>query len=127
MNRKLLAGSLGMGLILAAAFGIYFMSLSDDKVNPSDKKANLLKVVTVDEIVRHPERFSSSIGVVGTVIKVDESKALFALGCEDACVMMPVRFRGQMPNPDSNIIVYGEITGAEGGRYLFEAQEVKAK
>ncbi|UCE74511.1 MAG: hypothetical protein JSV56_02080 [Methanomassiliicoccales archaeon] len=127
MKKKVLVGIIGIGLLLAAIFVVHIMKPPDDKAKPAQTNANLSKVVDVDEIVRHPDRFRGPIGVSGRVIKLDQAQASFALGCEDACVMVPVRYRGQMPALGSEIVVYGEIKEAEGGRYIFEGQEVKAR
>ena len=127
MKRNLLAAVVGIGLLLVVAFGAYFMKSPGDKSNPSEINADLLKVIDVDEMVRHPDQFEGSIGVAGKVVKVDESKTSFALGCEDACVMMPVRYNGRMPDLESEIVVYGQIKQAEGGKYIFEGQNVEVR
>ena len=127
MKKKFLVGTIRIGLLLAVVFGIYHIKLSYADADQPQINANLpQKIVDIDKIVRHPERFKGPVGVVGKVIKVNESKAFFILGCKDACVRMPVSYRGQMPDQGSEIIVYGEIK-EEGGRYIFEGQVVKAK
>jgi len=103
------------------------MIQSDKTTNTAEKHTVPSKVVEVDEIVRQPSHFKGYIGVIGKVIKVDEPKAFFVLGCEDACVMMPVRYRGQMPKMKTEIVVYGEIRKTDGGGFLFEGQEIKEK
>ena len=141
MKKIFLVGVIGIVVLLAVVFVIYWTVVvrevtterSEQKPSTTDDKGNLkktdvnTKVVDVDEIAKHPDRFKDTIGVVGKVIEVDESKAFFALGCEDACVMIPVKYKGQMPEVESYITVYGEIKEAEGGRYIFEGQEVKAR
>jgi hypothetical protein len=151
MKKNFLVGVIGIVVLLAVVFVIYWTrvvpevnppyppfskgeterseqkpSTTDDKANLTKKDANT-KVVDVDEIVKHPDQFKGTIEVVGKVIEVDESKTFFALGCEDACVMIPVKYKGQMPELESYIIVSGEIKESEGGRYIFEGQEVKVR
>ena len=127
MKKTFLAGMVVIGLLLATVFGIYFMKLRHEKADSPQTRANLSRIVDVDEMVKHPDRFKGFIGVAGKAIKVDESKASFVLGCEDACVMMPVKYRGQIPDLRSDIIVYGEIKETQDGKYIFEANEIKAK
>ncbi|MDI6782686.1 MAG: hypothetical protein QME64_01160 [bacterium] len=125
MKKKTVIGTIGVSLILAVAFGIYLLN----QHHPARLKttSNISTVVNIDAIVQHPGAFKGYIGVSGTVVKVDKSKNFFVLGCKDACMIMPVRFRGEMPHPESEIIVYGEIQEAEGGKYIFDARKVKSK
>ena len=96
-------------------------NLQSENNNPS------IKVINVEEVVRAPEQYRDFLGVEGTVIKVDESKSIFLLGCADACIFMPVKYKDQMPKVESEVIVYGEIKKQEDGRYIFQGKEVKTK
>lgn len=123
MKKKFLIGSIGVLVLLIVILGIYFVSLPNRKNNP----LNLSKVVDVDQVVQHPDRFHGFVGVDGIVIKVDPSKDAFVLGCEDLCIMMPVKYTGQMPDVGCQITVYGEIKQSEDEKFVFEAQEIKTK
>ncbi|MCG3147703.1 MAG: hypothetical protein PCFJNLEI_01144 [Verrucomicrobiae bacterium] len=83
--------------------------------------------LSVDAVVEHPEKFGGPIGVVGRVANVEPASGAFALGCEDACVAMPVKFSGTMPKAGSDVIVRGQIKKESDGRYIFNAESVTAK
>ena len=109
---------------------IYFTNKQPvDKANLPEKKLNSSEIVDVDAVVRQPERFQDYIGVVGKVISthLKDQEQFFVLGCEDACIRMPVLYKGQVPEVGSDVIVYGKIKKANDGRYFFEAQEIKVK
>lgn len=110
-------------LLSIVVLGVYFVRFHNNL--KETKKTPDIKIVGVDEIVSKPLQFKGFIGVVGEVIKVGASKGMFLLGCEDACVMMPVRYKGQMPKLGSSITVFGEVKKQENGKYIFEAEEFK--
>lgn len=83
--------------------------------------------IPLDNVVSYPDKFKGKIRVAGRVAKVDAEKRLVALGCEDACVAMPVKVSGTMPKEGSDVIVHGEIKKDADGRYLFEAESVTPK
>ena len=58
---------------------------------------------------------------------MDTKKNLFMLGCEDACVAMPVKFAGTPPKEGSDVTVRGQITKDAKGRYMFDAEDVTPK
>lgn len=125
MNRFLLIIA-GISLVTMAVLGIQCSKPADDETTQASRNKTLSKVVDIDELVRHPEDFKGFIGVRGTVTQVDESKTAFVLGCEDACVAMTVTFKGQMPAVGTEVTLYGEVTKAEGDRYIFAAQDIRA-
>ena len=127
MKKNFIIGTIGIGLLLVVVFGIYFMRQSGDKNVPQETNVSLSEVLSIDEIARHPDRFKGPAEVVGIVTKVDESETFFFLGCEDACVAVPVRYEGQMPDLGSEVIVSGEIKETEGGRYIIEGQKIKVR
>lgn len=86
-----------------------------------------IKILTPDEVISAPEKYKGTLAVSGTVIKIDESKNTFLLGCEDACLSLPVEYQGPVPEVNSNVIVYGEIKRQENGKYIFLGKEVKKK
>ena len=102
---------------------------AQSQTNTPDNKTTTpdSKVLDVDRVVAHPENFKGTINVEGRVAKVDAKKSLFTLGCEDACVVMPVKFSGAPPKQDSAVIVRGQITKDAKGRYLFDAESVTLK
>lgn len=94
----------------------------DSKTKKHDSPA-----LDVDRVVAHPDQFKGAIGVAGRVAKVDSTNSFFVLGCEDACVAMPVEFSGTLPKEGSDVVVRGEIKKDAQGRYFFEAQNVTQK
>ena len=105
------------------------LSPAQAQTNAPDKKTKApdSKVLDVDKVVAHPDKFKGKIGVAGRVAKVDADKKLLVLGCEDACVVMPVKFSGTMPKTNSDVVVRGQITKDAEGRYLFDAESVTPK
>ena len=86
-----------------------------------------LKVIDVDYIVENPEKYAGVINVEGTVTEVLDDKKFFTLGCEDACVNLPVSFNGDLPKMENNIIVSGEVKKDDDGKFFFEAKEIMYK
>ncbi|MCM8796992.1 MAG: hypothetical protein NC923_03835 [Candidatus Omnitrophica bacterium] len=105
-------------VVLGVCFVRFHNNLKETKKTPD------IKIVGVDEIVSNPLQFRGFIGVVGEVIKVNAAKGMFLLGCQDTCIIMPVRYKGQMPKLGDRITVFGEIK-QEKEKYIFEATEVK--
>lgn len=77
-------------------------------------------IVEIDDVIRNPDGYKGVMGVKGTVIKVDQEKNILFLGCADACVYLPVLYQGKLPDPKSDVVVYGEIKKQENGKYIFE-------
>ena len=128
MKKKFLGGIIGIGLLVGAILGMYLVGNHTEKPNPQSENNNVsIKIVHVEEVAKVPDRYKGFLGVEGTVIEIDESQGVFLLGCADACIFMPVTYKGQMPELKSEIIVYGELSKQEDGRYIFEGTEVKAK
>lgn len=127
MTRKSYVVALVIILIVAVIPGIYLLRRSGEGANLPEANSDKPTVVDVDAIAKRPESFIGTVGVTGKVIKVDESNTSFTLGCDDACIMMPVTYSGAMPEPGSQIVVYGEVKKAEDGRYVFEGNDVKAQ
>ncbi|MEM2145426.1 MAG: hypothetical protein QW279_08690 [Candidatus Jordarchaeaceae archaeon] len=118
MEKKIFIGIAGSAIVLIA-LGIY---LAKQKGG-----SQLDGIIDVDEVVEYPERFTGHISVAGRVIEIEESKGFFILGCEDACVRMPVRYEGHLPEAGKDVFVAGELKKDENGKYFFEAKEVKEK
>ena len=128
MTRKPYILALVIILIVAVIPGIYLLRRSGEGASAPEADADTPAIVDVDMIASHPESFLKGlIGVSGKVVKVDESNTSFALGCDDECLMMPVTYSGTMPELGSQIVVYGQVKEAEGGRYVFAGNDVKAQ
>jgi cytochrome c-type biogenesis protein CcmE len=127
MNKKSI-GIISIAVVLVGVgFGLHWL-LSKESVDKA-RQATVSKVavVDVDEIASQPERFSGTIGVEGPVTDVDEAKSIFALGCEDACIAIPVEYRGRLPKKGTNVIAYGKIKKTPEAKFVFVAHEIEAK
>ena len=128
MKKKFLGGIIGIGLLVGAILGMYLVRNHTEKSNPQSESNSLsVKIVDVEEVAKVPDRYKGFLGVEGTVIRTDESQGIFLLGCADACIVMPVRYRDRMPEVKSEIIVYGEMEKQEDGKYIFDGNEIKTK
>jgi hypothetical protein len=85
-----------------------------------------VRIVSVDDVAESPEKFAGTIAVTGRVTEV-KADGVFTLGCEDACVVVPVKFAGQLPPVGRDVVVHGQIKQGAEGRYLFDAQKVEQK
>jgi len=119
-KRSYQIGVIGIGFVFIVALGIYFMVMDNGKTNIQKSNTELSGILDFDDVVKHPERFNGSIGVIGRVINLDESNTSFILACEDGDTILPISYEGQMPKLDSEITVYGEIKELESGKYIFE-------
>src|SRR3989337_3305188 len=112
-------------VVLLSALLIY------SNVGFKDSTANSLnsevKSIDVDNVVENPEKYSGVINVEGTVKEVFDNKKFFTLGCEDACVNLPVSYKGELPKLESNIIALGEVKKDVDEKYFFDAHEIKYK
>lgn len=128
MKKKIIKVTIGIGLLSVVISGTYLVKNHAEKSNLQSENNNpSIKVIDVEEVVKAPEQYRDFVEVEGRVMKVDESKSIFLLGCEDACIVMPVKYKGQMPEVKSKIIVYGEIRKREDGKYVFQGKKVKTK
>ena len=120
--KKILIGAIGVSLLTVIAGLIYI-------TKPARKMSNQLRntdikipeIVSIDEVIRHPEKFNYPIAVVGIVTEIDKLKSIFYLGCEDVCIVLPVKYKGEMPEVGSNVTIRGEVKKAEGEKYIFKA------
>ena len=127
MNKKSLI-VVGIAIVLlGVGFGLRLFMTKTAENKEARASLSQAKVVNVDAVVGDPEKFPGIIGVEGLVTKSDETGSTFALGCEDACILMPVKFAGQWPKEGTNVIAYGEIKKTEEAKYIFVAQEITAK
>jgi hypothetical protein len=127
MENKSLASVLIALVLLGAGWGVHLLTSKSSEKSGTQTIGNKAKVVNVDDVVSNPEEFGGVIGVEGTVTKVDEANSAFSLGCEDACILMPVKFDGRPPKEGTNVIAYGEVKKTGQAKYIFVAQEIKPK
>ena len=115
---------------------LYFLlaviSVSDWGCSPKELSAKrnpkpLYKIVAIDEMIVSPQQYKGWIGVRGTVKKIYKEKNIFMLGCADACIFMPIRFKGKMPAPENEIVAYGKLKKQNDGKYIFEAKKLDVK
>ena len=114
-------------ILIGAGWGVHWLSSKPSEKSATQPTASKATIVNVDEVVNDPERFSGFVGVEGTITNVDEKNLAFTLGCEDACIKMPVKFSGRLPKEGTDVIAYGEVKKTEQAKYVFIAQEIKAK
>lgn len=114
-------------IILLLSMPFLDLGCGCNKVSSRETTSLSVKVINVDEIVSNPGRYKGFLGIEGIVTKINKSKKIFLLGCEDVCIIMPVRYKGKLPKLKSKIIVYGEIKKQKDGKYFFDGKEVKIK
>ncbi len=119
------------GILIAVALGFCAWTYPVSSTDAPKTDYNGTKTVAVEEVLASPENFTGTIGVIGLVANIDQSKSMFFLGCKSqgavscACAKMPVKYEGQMPTVGSDIVVFGKIITTEEGKYIFEGKEVK--
>lgn len=94
---------------------------------PVAHEAPAAKVVPVDEVAEHPEAFEGRVTVTGRVIDATVGKREFTLGCEDACVKVPVHFSGTLPEAARDVTVHAVLKKDADGRYFLDAEAVDLK
>lgn len=112
-------------VMLLLALLIYSNVSFNNTTNNSERTE--VKLIDVDYVVENPEKYSGVINVEGTVKEIIDDKHFFTLGCEDACVNLPVSYKGNLPKLESNIIALGEVKKDVDGKYFFDAREIKYK
>jgi hypothetical protein len=114
-------------VLMALVLGFYACTYPASSADSN--AADGTKIVAVEEVLGTPEDFSGAMGVSGKVMNIDQAKSMFFLGCKTAsscnCAKMPVKYEGKMPEIGSDIIVFGEITTTDAGKFIFEGKEVK--
>jgi cytochrome c-type biogenesis protein CcmE len=84
------------------------------------------KIIKIDDVIENPENFKGTISVSGIVFNPDKSKKYFEIGCEDACVYLPVQFQGDIPQNKKEIILTGTLI-KDTDKYYFKANNFKEK
>jgi len=119
-------------VIVAISFVVLLLALliySNVGLKTTDASSinSQVKAIDVDYIVENPEKYSGLINVEGTVKEVLDGKKFFTLGCEDACVNLPVSYKGELPKLESDIIAMGKVKKDNDGKFFFDAREIKYK
>ncbi len=112
---------LGLSLVIGCT------KTPEQKNSQITSSADTARVIAVDELASHPEDATGRLAVIGTVSEVSAAQSGFLLGCEDACVSLPVRFKGAIPKVGSEVTVTGVVAKADSDKYVLVAEEVKAK
>ncbi len=84
------------------------------------------KIIKIDDVIESPENFKGTISVSGIVLNTDKSKNYFEIGCEDACVYLPVQYAGELPKDKKEIILTGTLI-KDADKYYFKANNFKEK
>lgn len=124
MKNKVIFGIMGTGLILAAFIVVFPAGTGKDQTESSGEPVDSPMTSEVEDVVKNPGNYKGSINVIGSVIDSDTTNSVFLLGCEDACLVMPVRYAGDLPPVKSRVTVFGEII-RDNGKYLFQAGSLK--
>lgn len=83
-----------------------------------------LPSVTVDEVYARPAAYTEPVRMIGKVVGGDPAGSIVLLGCADACVMLPVRYRGEPPERGTTATAVGKVSKVDG-KFVFEAEEVR--
>ena len=118
-------------ILMTAVLGLCVWTYPVSGTDTSKADYSETEIVAVEKVLASPENFTSTIGVIGKVMSIDQSKSMFFMGCigaiSCACAEMPIKIVGEMPEIGSEVVVYGEITTTEAGKYIFNGQEVKSQ
>ncbi len=112
----------GIALVIAAV--LIFLSRGPNNTSTNSQNAEM-KLISVDKLVESPRKFAGIVSVEGRVTEIIDNKKIFTLGCEDACIGLPVAYKGAMPKLESNIIALGEVKKDVDGKFFFDAKEIK--
>ncbi len=80
-------------------------------------------IVPVENIAFRPYGYPWRIGIRGTVNRILDDRT-FVLGCQDACVAVPVKYEGKIPEVGQDLIIYGKISD-QSGKYTFIAESLR--
>lgn len=92
------------------------------------------KIVDVHDIRKQPASIKGSIGVIGNLQVMNGNSEVYLLtDIKRKCKVMPVFYKGQMPEVGSEIIAYGIIRKVDGTaspdilwfEYFVEAESIK--
>lgn len=131
-NAKVVALVVVIALAVAAGVALGSRRRGDSPATPqaavsAARTAGSNSIVSVDVVAGSPADFVGDVKVSGTVTSVDPAKHSLVLGCSDACVAVPITYRGQLPKPKSNVVVTGVIAKSPRGAYEFTASNVEVR
>ncbi len=128
-RKSLIIVAISIVMLLSAILIYSVYPVHHENVGSQNTSSSLgtkeIKSIDVDQIVDNPEKYSGVIYVKGNVKEVSNSKKFFTLGCEDACVNLPVYYNGELPKLESNIVASGEVKKDADGKFYFNAREIK--
>jgi len=121
-------------LILTVVLSTFLLGMSPLKrsednvsIEPSIDVVESITIVSADSVLMNPSQYKGLIAVEGKVATVDESNSTFGLGCDDGCLVLPVKCSEKLPEKNSSVTVYGEVKKIEGKGYVFESKKVVVK
>lgn len=114
-------------IFVLAGVGVFKLSRSSVANESGNDVAELTTIRSADDILRNPSKFTGYVAVAGKVAMVDESNSMFGLGCSDGCLILPVKYSGEIPEKNSDVTVYGEVKKVDGKGYIFEGEKVTVK
>lgn len=118
-----------IGFIVIAILVTFVFFAQNTTIEIKDSKeikvSQKRQVVSIDELIMQPNLFKGVIEISGTVQKSTTPESFFILGCDDACIMIPVEYNKQLPKPDMKITAIGELSKTKEGKYFFKATDIK--
>ena len=124
MKKKRILMAIAIIVVFIVTGTIYLLNKQERKrIDSSDT----VRIEDVDKVAGSPGDYKGYMGVAGKVLKLDTDTNFFQLGCNDACVAIPVKYMGNKPKKNDNVVIYGEIKKNDIGIYFFYATELKVK
>lgn len=109
-----------ISIILVIVVVAFFQN---NEISINSKKLAGATIVPVESVAFKLSDCSGFIGIRGTVNKIVDDKT-FLLGCQDACVAVPVKYDGKIPKAGQELIIYGQLSN-QAGKYVFLAETLK--
>lgn len=110
-----------MCLIATLPCGCSHQSVAKTKTQVKKMKENNIKPIPVEKVIVNPETYIDKTILVEGVVKKTESKLVFHLGCEDACVSMPVEYDME---PGQTVVIQGKTQKRKDGKFIFVAEKI---
>ena len=114
-------------IFVLVEIGVFKLSQSSIADETGNNVAEPIIIRSADDILRNPSKFTGYVAVAGKVAMVDKSNSMFGLGCSDGCLILPVKYSGEIPEKNSDVTVYGEVKKVDGKGYIFEGEKVAVK
>ena len=102
------------------------LSCTRDTTSKAEKEQDPRMIVTVDDVFSNPARYVSPVKMSGKIISIDDVENTFFLGCEDECIRIPVRYKGELSGIGNSVIATGQVITV-GGKFMFNATKVVQK